>query len=286
MPSNKITSFAPVISVSVIIIVTGLAYISLSSSRIFTIFLAAIFIISAIQALFTIHAENQKGKKNRSQAVSDDNQNEPEVNWQENNEQNVGSSISLAEYLTINNFQLTQKIIDAIEWKRYELLCHLVLKASGYRSQLTGNGADEGVDIRIFDDGDRTKAIYLVQCKKWHKNRKVKREHIQQLRGQMATENVDKGGYCATSGFTKPAREYAMANNIELFDQHTLTKSFNELKMYDRQLILRELLDGDYWTPSCPSCGEKFAKIRQKNGKMKWGCKKVKAHGWTQMHYY
>ncbi len=196
------------------------------------------------------------------------------------------SLLSLDKYLDQNDYFLKDEIIEAIEWKRFELLCHLMFKATGYNSELTGNGADEGVDIRIFNKNDPSKTIYLVQCKKWTTTRKVKREHIQQLRGQMATENVEKGGFCATCEFTLPAKEYAEANNIELFGQQKIVESFNNLNIIDRKLILKNLLEGDYWTPTCASCGEKFESIRQKNGKMVWGCKKIKEHGWSQITYY
>ena len=196
------------------------------------------------------------------------------------------TTISVNEYLIKNNHYLKDEILEAIEWKRFELLCHLIFKASGYDSKLTGNGADKGVDIRIFDKNPPRKTLYLVQCKKWQKNQKIQREKIQQLRGQMATETVEKGFYCVTCCFTFLAREYAEANNIELLDQQKLIESFNKLSLPDRQLILKDLLAGDYWTPTCARCGEKFEPIEQKSGKMIWGCKKIKEHGWSQIPYY
>ncbi len=194
--------------------------------------------------------------------------------------------LSLDHYLEVNNFKLVIEVIDTIEWKRFELLCHLILKASGFNSRLTENGADQGVDIRVFDNNDETITLYLVQCKKWRRNRKVDRPLLQQLRGQMAAEKVQKGAYCVTSRFTLPAQEFAATNNIELFDQDKITNSFNKLSETVRRTILKELLEGDYWTPSCASCGQKFQKTKLKNGKIVWGCKNSSKHGWSSIPYY
>lgn len=199
-------------------------------------------------------------------------------------EKQESTFILLSEYLSRNNYHLTDEILEAIEWKRFELLCHLIFKAMGYNSELTGNGADKGVDIRIFDKNIPGKTLFLVQCKKRKSN--ISRENIQQLRGQMSSENVEKGGYCVTSDFTVPAMEYAAANTIELFGRRKIIESFNNLGIYERQLALGKILDGDYWTPSCASCGDKFELIVQKSGRKIWGCKKIKQHGWSQIHYY
>lgn len=196
------------------------------------------------------------------------------------------SCLSLDKYLELNDFKLKAEVIDAIEWKRFELLCHLILKASGFNSRLTENGADEGVDIRVFDNNDENKTLCLFQCKKWRKSRKVDRPLLQQLKGQMAAEKVEKGGYCVTSSFTVPAQEFAATNNIELFDQDKITNSFNKLSDTVRGTILKELLKGDYWTPSCASCGQKFKKKKLKNGKIVWGCNNSHKHGWSSIQYY
>ncbi len=194
--------------------------------------------------------------------------------------------LSLDQYLEMIDFTLNDQILEAIEWKRFELLCHLLFGATGYTSQLTGDGADEGVDIRIYA-GDTSTVLYLVQCKKWRKNSKIDRPLIQQLRGQMAAENVAKGRYCVTSSFTLPAIEFATNNNIELLDQHTIIQIFNALAADVRRKILSELLEGDYWTPSCATCGEKFKPATTKNGKLVWACNRGPGgHGWNSIGYY
>ncbi len=196
------------------------------------------------------------------------------------------SELTLDRYLELSNFVLSDEIMSAIEWKRFELLCHLVFRASGFNSRLTGDGADEGVDIRIYDKENSTEVLYLVQCKKWNKKSKIDRPLIQQLRGQMAAENVEKGGYCVTSSFTTPAVEFAAASNIELFDQQKIIESFNKFDTTVRAKILKQLLEGDYWTPSCATCGRKFSVRTTRSGKRVWACVGPNGHGWNSISYY
>jgi restriction endonuclease Mrr len=194
--------------------------------------------------------------------------------------------LSLDQYLEMIDFHLNDQILAAIEWKRFELLCHLLFQASGHSSQITTDGADEGVDIRIYDENTST-LLYLVQCKKWQTHCKIDRPLIQQLRGQMAAENVSKGRYCITSSFTLPAIEFANANGIELYDKQKIIQIFNNLATDIRSRILNELLDGDYWTPSCATCGQKFKPATTKNGKLVWACNRGSgSHGWNSIGYY
>ncbi|WP_136809595.1 restriction endonuclease [Desulfosediminicola flagellatus] len=195
-------------------------------------------------------------------------------------------TLSLDRYLEFSNFTLNDEIMSAIEWKRFELLCHLVIRASGLNSRLTGDGADEGVDIRIYDKENPSKVLYLVQCKKWSKRSKIDRPLLQQLRGQMAAENVAKGGYCITSSFTLPAVEFAASNDIELFDQQKIITTFNAFDKAVRAKILKQLLEGDYWTPSCATCGKKFSATTTRNGKKVWACLGSNGHGWNSISYY
>jgi Na+-transporting methylmalonyl-CoA/oxaloacetate decarboxylase gamma subunit len=324
MASHKLSTITSIFLSSVIVLLTGLSITIFHDSKFFIFLLILIFFVSSFSAFFTTFIKDQKdnisyhilwylfdrkrpSSKAENKATGSDDPSKykdytahdkgtepdgPNEKWEykvyeeDNLKCDQESTISLNEYLRKNNYYLQDEIIEAIEWKRFELLCHLIFKASGYNSELTGNGADKGVDIRIFDKNFPRKILYFAQCKKWQKNIKIQRDKIQQLRGQMATENVEKGFYCFTCRVTLLAKEYAEENNIELLDQQKIIESFNKLSLYDRQLILKDLLAGDYWTPSCARCGEKFELIEQKNGKMKWGCKKIKEHGFSNINYY
>lgn len=306
MASHKLSTITSIFLGSVIVLLTGLSITIVHNSKFFIFLLIIIFFVSSFSAFFTTFIKDQKDNisyhilwylfdrkrpsskaENKATGSDDPNKYKDYTVYEEDNlKSDQESTISLNEYLIKNNYYLQNEIIEVIEWKRFELLCHLIFKASGYNSELTGNGADKGVDIRIFDKNSPRKILYLAQCKKWQKNQKIQRDKIQQLRGQMATENVEKGFYCFTCRATLLAKEYAEENNVELLDQQKIIELFNKLSLYDRQLILKDLLAGDYWTPTCARCGEKFEMIEQKSGKMIWGCKKIKEHGFSNINYY
>lgn len=306
---DKLSKISVFILCSLIVLVTSLCLMMFHDSPAYLSLLAMLFIFSAVKAVVSSSIEHQKGrlsdqivnkffrksgaKNDRVAGKGDIKPNhlcpDPVVDVGLTTIPSVAPPLPLGRYLEINNFILNDEIMAAIEWKRFELLCHLIFRATGYNSRLTGNGADEGVDIRIYDKENSSQVLYLVQCKKWNKKSKIDRPLIQQLLGQMAAENVTKGGYCVTSYFTKPAIDFASSNNIELFDQQKIILAFNRLEMPIRAKILKQLLEGDYWTPSCATCGHKFRVAKTKSGKMVWACKGSKGskgHGWSSISYF
>lgn len=277
---------------STIILVTIVCLALFHNSLLFRLLLVAVFVGSACRALLITpfqrrkKSQSTKKKTNYQEPKSLSRRQEKDIFFDiTRSSGNSTLVLSISKFLEKECYQLTDEMLDAIEWKRFELLCHLIFKASGYNSRLTGNGPDEGVDIRVYDHNVPHKVLFLVQCK-WRKINKIDRPLLQQLKGQMATEKVEKGGYCTTSSFTKPARDYAVANGIEVFDRRKIIRSFSELTKPSRQAILLELLSGDYWTPSCASCGEKFQVMTSRAGKNFWGCKNFRKHGRSSISYY
>lgn len=291
---------------SLIVLLTAVYLFVYRESATFIAALTLTFFVSIILAAQnTCHApEKQNSAGNHFSSSSEESQNfayentageERESSF---NDQQTGFNFSQAEqdfhqydiplehYLNLHNFHLTDEILESIEWKRFELLCHLIFQATGYNSSLTGDGADQGVDIRIHDQNEPDKILYLVQCKKWKKGRKIDRTLIQQLLGQMTAEKVDKGGFCSTSAFTSLSIEFAAKNNIELFDQPKIQNSLNNLNSTVRREILSNVLKDDYWTPSCASCGEKMQLKKTKNGKTVWSCGNLRRHGWVSLPYF
>lgn len=303
---DKLSKVSVVFWSGVIVLVTVVCLVMFRDSPAYLSLLGMLFLLSSVKAvvsasvsykketlssllldkLFNTSKPTKKAVANRKTAKRDDFRSEPIVDCHSEVSSARWPAVSLDRYLELSNFTLNDEIMSAIEWKRFELLCHLVIRASGLNSRLTGNGADEGVDIRIYDKENPSKVLYLVQCKKWGKKNKIDRPLLQQLRGQMAAENVANGGYCVTSSFTLPAVEFAASNDIELFDQQKIITTFNAFEKADRAKILKQLLEGDYWTPSCATCGKKFSATTKRNGKKVWACLGSNGHGWNSISYY
>ncbi len=167
----------------------------------------------------------------------------------------------------------TKELISSLEWKRFEQLCSEYLNAKGFQSKLTRCGADGGVDVRIFKDND----LYgVVQCKAY-KSYKIGIKPVRELYGVMASENVKQGFFITSSRFTKEAVKFSNKNtSLKLVDGDLLLKRIKELPDFDQQTLLDTITDGDYTTPTCPSCDVKMVVRTSSKGKNKgddfWGC--------------
>lgn len=161
-------------------------------------------------------------------------------------------------------------VLDRIEWKRFEDLCCAFYREKGIRAETTRLGADGGIDIHLFqDDADPTRATTIVQCKAWSKPVGVK--EVRELRGVMAHGKVDKAFFMAPKGYTDDARSFAAENRITLLDGKLFLAMLQRLPEDARKRLLEFATEGDWTTPTCPSCGERMAARESKRGSF-WGC--------------
>lgn len=162
------------------------------------------------------------------------------------------------------------KVIDMMEWKRFEDLCCKFYLVKGIRAETTRLGADGGVDIRLFqDESQPTRCTTVVQCKAWSQAVGVK--PVRELRGVMAHEKVEKGFFMAPNGFTDDARTFAAENGITLLNGKLIFAMLERLPEAGRQALLAFATEGDWTTPTCPSCGVKMAARDSARGRF-WGC--------------
>ena len=167
----------------------------------------------------------------------------------------------------------SMELIKSLEWKSFEQLCSEYLTIRGFQSELTRCGADGGVDVRIFKDNN----LYaVVQCKAY-KSYKVGVKPVRELYGVMAAEYAAQGFFITSSSFTKEAEQFSKENtNLKLVSGDLLLQRIQELSKPDQQKLLDSITDGDYLTPTCPSCGVKMTLRTAKKGKNIgdefWGC--------------
>lgn len=161
-------------------------------------------------------------------------------------------------------------VINRIEWKRFEDVCCAFYREKGIRAETTALGPDGGVDIRLFqDEADPARVTAVVQCKAW--NQAVGVKLVRELRGVMAHEKTEKAFFMAPNGYTEDARAFAQANRITLLDGKLILAMFERLPEVSRQRLLELATEGDWTTPTCPSCGAKMVKRESKRGRF-WGC--------------
>lgn len=163
----------------------------------------------------------------------------------------------------------TIQLLLALEWKRFEEVCHAYLIMNNHNAELTTIGADGGIDIFIKDK--KGKVIAIGQCKAWLGKITVK--EVREFFGIMASERISQGYYLATSTFTEDAVIFCADKNIILLDKYDLVKNIKRLSKEKQATLYQIATKGDYTTPTCPSCDKKMLKRTGKNsGGEFWGC--------------
>lgn len=162
-------------------------------------------------------------------------------------------------------------LLRDLEWKRFEDVCQRFYALKGIKSETTPLGPDGGIDIRLFQD-DSGMPSSIVQCKAWGE-RHVGIKPVRELLGVMAHEKIEKAFFMASGGFTDEAKQFAQANRITLITGEMLLAMIQRLPDADQQALLAFAIEGDYRTPTCPSCGIKMRRVPGTSGRPDfWGC--------------
>ena len=158
------------------------------------------------------------------------------------------------------------KLLKEIEWHRFEQVVGAYEKTLGHDARLTDFGPDGGIDVRGYDKSSG-QLSRIVQCKAFD-NQRVDVKLVREFYGVMMHEKVSQGGFYTTSGFTPDAVEFAQGKNLELIDGATFVSRIKQLDLPIQIGLFEVATEGDYTTPTCPSCGIKM--VRRK-GEF-WGC--------------
>ncbi len=162
------------------------------------------------------------------------------------------------------------EVISKLSWQNFEFLLSEYFKKQGYTTEVTGGGgADGGIDIRLYKDGE----VYFVQCKHY-KAWKVSVQFVREFFGVIVAENA-AGGYIATSGsFTKAAYAFAKDKNIKLLAGDDLVEMLDSSILDTAKSIANE-------TIVCPSCGGELIERAGKFGRF-IGCSNYPKCKYTQ----
>lgn len=182
-----------------------------------------------------------------------------------------GSKQSIATKRTISDIPTwSLDLLLSLEWKRYEEICKelLIIECHHhFNVTLTPMGADGGIDLNVTDS--KNKVVAIAQCKAW--NNPVGVSLIRELYGVMASEKVEKGYFFTTSSFTHDALQFAGSKKIKLLDGKQQIKMLLSLPQGQQIRLINIATEGDYQTPTCPSCDDKMIKRNGEKGEF-WGC--------------
>jgi restriction system protein len=93
-----------------------------------------------------------------------------------------------------------------------------------------------------------------------------------ELLGAMSHLQIPAGFFMAQGGFTEDAKAFAKTNPISLIDGDMLLTMIQRLPDGGQQRLLRYATEGDFTTPTCPSCGTKMISRSGPRGAF-WGCR-------------
>ncbi len=162
------------------------------------------------------------------------------------------------------------ELLNEIEWHRFEQVVVAYEKALGHDARLTDFGPDGGIDAKVFDPASG-KVKRLIQCKAY--NQRLKVDFIRAFYGVMAHEGVESATFYTTDSFSRDCVEFAQGKNLELVDGATLVARIKQLDLPNQIRLFETATEGDYTTPTCPSCGTKMRLIPRKIGRDFWGCR-------------
>lgn len=163
-------------------------------------------------------------------------------------------------------------VFAAIEWRRFEAVCEKLFGQAGFETRSQSHGADGGVDIWLHSRNAEG-PVSIVQCKHWQ-GKSVGVKEVREFFGVMASHRLKRGTYATTSTYTADAQQFAKDNGINALDGQGLLALIAKRTPEQQQALLDVAFEGDYWRPTCASCGIKMVERPSvKSGAKFWGCR-------------
>jgi restriction system protein len=162
-------------------------------------------------------------------------------------------------------------VFAAIEWRRFEAVCERLFAQGGFHTRAQSHGADGGVDIWLHSRHAEG-PVAVVQCKHWQ-NKAIGVKELREFFGVMASHQLLRGTYATSSTYTADARQFAKDNGINALDGTALLSLIATRTPGQQQELLDVAYEGEYWRPTCASCGIKLVERTPSNSGAKfWGC--------------
>lgn len=140
-----------------------------------------------------------------------------ELLWEASNELSLRNNVfEGVDRKIVEGFLQKPESLHSTDPRFFEDLIANVFASFGYDVQLTKRTRDGGRDIVAIGSPDSIHVKYLIECKRYKRERKVSVEQVRQLFGVQQSERATKAILATTSGFTKPARRFAAQHVWEL----------------------------------------------------------------------
>jgi restriction system protein len=166
----------------------------------------------------------------------------------------------IAQIIRSRQFKATQSIADirSLSWRQFETYAAEMFREQGYFVVETLEGPDNGVDLVLRKDGEKT----YVQCKHWKAN-SVGVEKVRELLGAMTAGGAQNGIFVASGNYTRAAEEFAREAGVRLIGGEELAARFSEQSV---RRVQPGLEGGQAMDVRCPVCQSAMVKRIAKRG--------------------
>jgi restriction system protein len=165
----------------------------------------------------------------------------------------------------------TPDVFATVEWRRFEAVVETLFAQAGFETRSQSHGADGGVDVWLHSKNAEG-PVSVVQCKHWQ-GKPVGVKEMREFFGVMASHGLKRGTYATTSHYTADALAFAKANGINAQDGEGLLRLIAQRTPQQQAKLLEVAYEGEYWKPTCASCGVKMTERKLRNGgNAFWGC--------------
>lgn len=165
----------------------------------------------------------------------------------------------------------SEAVFEAIEWRRFEAVCEGLFAQAGFQTKAQSHGADGGVDIWLYSQ-HAPGPVSVVQCKHW-RGKLVGVKQMREFFGVMTANQILRGTFVTSSTFSHDAQQFAQSNGINALDISRLLALIATRTADQQNALLKIAYEGEYWRPTCASCGIKMvARTPGKGGADFWGC--------------
>lgn len=171
-------------------------------------------------------------------------------------------SIKLYFYYKEKNRYLKSGIrdVDKMGGVEFEKFLKYHFQKLGYTAETTSVTGDYGADLILKKDHNKI----IVQAKRYKE--KVGIKAIQEVVAAVGHYKAIKGYVITNNFFTKPAKNLAASNNIELWDREKLITVMTKENLQENIKVIKQEADRKVEANICPWCGKPLAKRNGKNG--------------------
>jgi restriction system protein len=171
--------------------------------------------------------------------------------------------------LTASGGVWTIAALRALEWKRFDVVLTKYYALLAMEAITLRCRSDGGTDMLLTKPGGEY-ALAVLQCKAWTA-RSIGVDKVQGLLELMRETRSDRGLFVTTGTYTQDALDFAVAQGVHLLDGYDMLGKILALPQAQQDALLSCAFEGDYTTPSCPTCGIKTRHRASKRGPF-WAC--------------